>query len=490
MADRLDDPVVKKQKKGIDLNTALQWANTVFMISTWYSYYHNGQNEYVNFTTICLGAMLSAEISIFLLIEKKRRDPFVIILCLQLVFYYVLRILTLSIYHFSVVFARYPFKAYNLNYAIIFILIANIAIFGGLYLNKVKKPVANTNSISPYKPHIVFLVLIFAYLMTFPGLIGLSSLTPIIGLLTAIFINISAIMFMIIIYVMLFFNALNKNIRILLVIGLMMYVLLATLTGSRSAVITISYFVLFSYLTIYRTMSIKKIYLILLMLLIPVLVLFFTLATYLRPRLENRAVISSETINVINEFDWQETFKDNNELIFSPIFDRIGFLDYGAEIISNKDKYSSIFNFSNYSKSIIDNVLTPGFDVFDTPLSANALTFIYNNYGTPQKSKEKDSYQSDEFTIYGEAYALMGGWFSIIPIFFIAFAFKRLYVKIKDRNEFRFYVKRGFVLYTFFSLLNSFGIDWILLIAVTILFTYMIFKYFFKVKYNIGLTAN
>jgi len=481
---------IKQKKKliksSIDLNSVLQWANALFMLLTWYSFYQNGLNEYINFTTICLGSLLSIEIFIFLLIEKKRRDPFVIILCLQMVFYYVLRILTLSIYHFSVVFLRYPFNASNLNYAIIFILVANLAIFLGFYLNKIK---IDSFPISikkiPYKPIAVALLLMFAFFMTFPSLVGLSSLSNIIGLLNSIFISTITIMFMVIVYVMLFSNKLNRPIRLCLIVGLVGYVFLATLTGSRSGVVTISYLLIFSYLSIFGAIKLKKVHLIFFTLLIPLLILFFTLATYLRPRMENRGVISSETINTIKEFDLQETFHDNNKLILAPIFDRIGFLDYGAEIISNNDKYSSVFNLSYYGKSIIDNILTPGFDIFNIPLAANALTFIYNDLGSPQKSKEIDSYQSDEFTVYGEAYVLFGKWFSIIPIFLISFAFKRLYVKIRDKNEFRFYVKRAFILYTFYILLNSYGLDWILFGTVGIVFTYIVFKYFFMFRRDI-----
>lgn len=216
-------------------------------------------------------------------------------------------------------------------------------------------------------------------------------------------------------------------------------------------------------------------------LLFPVLIIMFTVASFLRPRLENRGVLGEDTIDVLKDFDFKEAFfSEDKEIILAPIFGRIAFLDFAAEIIANQKQYGKVFRLDYYAKSIVDNVLTPGFDVFDTPKAANSLTFIYNKNGELKKSRVSDFYQSDEFTIYGEFYALFGKWLSIVPLFFISFAFKRLYVTITDKNLFFFYLKKAFMLYVFFTLLNSFGMDWLLFDVIGILFTYLIFKNFFK----------
>lgn len=216
-------------------------------------------------------------------------------------------------------------------------------------------------------------------------------------------------------------------------------------------------------------------------LLIPVMIAFFLIATFIRPRLENRSNVGIETFEVIKDFDLAGTLKDDASFVLVPIFDRIGFLDYCAEIISNSDKYREVFNAQYYCKSIIDNVFTPGFDVFDVPRASNALKFIYNNEGDPKKSKvNTGGYQSDEFTLYGELYALSGKWLSLIPIFFLGFFFKRLYVKVNDSIKYKFFLKRSFILAVYYSTLNSFGFDWIVLDVLGLLFTYYIFKRFFK----------
>ena len=70
-----------------------------------------------------------------------------------------------------------------------------------------------------------------------------------------------------------------------------------------------------------------------------------------------------------------------------PIFNRAGFFDYSAEIIAHSDRYKEEFNLATYAKSIIDNLLTPGFDVYDQPKISNALQFIYADLGKPSKER-------------------------------------------------------------------------------------------------------
>jgi hypothetical protein len=215
------------------------------------------------------------------------------------------------------------------------------------------------------------------------------------------------------------------------------------------------------------------------------MVSFFLIATFLRPRLqENRTVIGKDTFEVLSDFNIIEIIKEDTYLLLSPIFDRIGFLDYTAETIANSEKYKSILSIQYFLKSITDNVVTPGFDVFDVPLESNAMKFIYlPEFGTPLKSKvTPESYQSDEFTFYGEFYVMFGKWFSLIPIFFIGFIIKRIYFKITDKYEYFAIFKRGIVIAIFYTLLNSFGIDWLLLDLFGFIFTYKIFKFFFKFR--------
>jgi hypothetical protein len=472
-----------KSKRGIDLNKILQIFNIVILTLLWDAYFKNENGLYVDFTTILLGTALSLQIGIFLFFEKKKRDPFVLLLCLQMIIYFLLRILTLVYYEFSFVFQRYPFTPENLNNALIFILAANLFLYLGLTINKLRPNIFNkTLNTRPINTNLVIVLIAIGYFVAFYQKLGLGFLGGILEVVKSLFINLGTMLFMAIVFILIFKGRIDKKTKNIVLIGIFGLVLLQTLTGSRSAILTVINYLIFALLAIYDHIKVDKKYLVLGGILLPVMIVIFAVTTYLRPRLENRAEIGNETFQVLKEFDLHEVVVEGSDLVLAEVSDRIGFLDYCAETISNSDKYSSIFNLKYYFESIVDNVLTPGFTVFDTPRVANATNFIYNEKGTPSLARVAEAYQSDEFTMYGEFYALFGGWFSLIPIFFTGYFFKKIYFNVKQNNIYTYYLKRAIILYVFYSLLNSFGLDWMLLDIISIFFTFMIFKSFFKFK--------
>jgi hypothetical protein len=444
-----------KSKRGIDLNKILQIFNIVILTLLWDAYFKNENGLYVDFTTILLGTALSLQIGIFLFFEKKKRDPFVLLLCLQMIIYFLLRILTLVYYEFSFVFQRYPFTPENLNNALIFILAANLFLYLGLTINKLRPNIFNkTLNTRPINTNLVIVLIAIGYFVAFYQKLGLGFLGGILEVVKSLFINLGTMLFMAIVFILIFKGRIDKKTKNIVLIGIFGLVLLQTLTGSRSAILTVINYLIFALLAIYDHIKVDKKYLVLGGILLPVMIVIFAVTTYLRPRLENRAEIGNETFQVLKEFDLHEVVVEGSDLVLAEVSDRIGFLDYCAETISNSDKYSSIFNLKYYFESIVDNVLTPGFTA--------------------------EAYQSDEFTMYGEFYALFGGWFSLIPIFFTGYFFKKIYFNVKQNNIYTYYLKRAIILYVFYSLLNSFGLDWMLLDIISIFFTFMIFKSFFK----------
>jgi hypothetical protein len=472
-----------KTKNAIDFNILLQIANWVILILLWYSYVRNGDGLYVNFNTVLLGTVLSVQIGIFLFFERKKRDPFVLLLCLQMTIYFLLRIVTLITYEFSNVFKRFPFTAENLNHALIFILVANLVFYGGLTINSLR-PSIFTKSLKavPVKTHLVIVLIAIGYFITFYQKIGLGFLERIMVLAQSLFVNLGTMMFMTIVFLLLFKDRIDSRAKKIIFFGIVAMVILNTLTGSRAAILIVINYIIFTLLAIYDHIKVEKKYLVLGGVLLPIMIVIFALSTFLRPRLENRGAIGNDTFEVIKEFDIKEVVVEGSDVVLMGVFDRIGFLDYCAETMSNSDEYAGIFHPWYYFKSIVDNVLTPGFNVFDVPRAANATTFVYNQMGTPTISKAAESYQSDQFTLYGEFYALFGKWFSLIPIFFVGFFFKSVYLNLSQNNIYLFYLKRALILFVFYSTLNSFGLDWILLDALAIFFTYSIFKGFFRFK--------
>src|SRR6266567_9111160 len=122
--------------KTVDFNGVLTAANLLFVVLFVLTLTHSGGNEYIDQETMVLGMALSAQTHVALWFERRRRDPFVILLALSMTFYYLLRLLTLAWHPFSTVFERYAYNAGDTNYALVFILVANIAIYAGLYLGR------------------------------------------------------------------------------------------------------------------------------------------------------------------------------------------------------------------------------------------------------------------------------------------------------------------------------------------------------------------
>lgn len=470
-------------KKTIDINKILKVLNLSILILLWFLYSKKGDGLYVNFDTILLGTLLSLQIGTFLIFEKKKRDPFILLLCLQMTIYFLLRIVTLLSYEFSFVFQRFPFTPADLNHSLVFILVANLVFYFGIKINGLRTNVFDkVLETRPVQVNLVVVVIAIGYFVAFYQKIGLGFLGGIMEMVKTLFVNLGTMLFMSIVFMLAFKDRIDSKIKRIIFIGILGMMILQTLTGSRSAILTMINYLIFGLLALHDYIKVEKKYLVVGAVLLPVMIVLFALTTFLRPRLENRSDISGETFEVLNEFDVNEVVLEGSDLVLAQVSDRIGFLDYCAETMSNSDRYSGIFNPWYYFKSIVDNILTPGFSVFDAPRVANATNFVYNDVGTPSLIKVSEAYQSDQFTMYGEYYALFGKWFSLIPIFFTGFFFKKIYLNLNQNNIYLFFLKRAIILSVFYSTLNSFGLDWILLDVTSIFFTYQIFKSFFRFK--------
>src|ERR1700730_8960700 len=133
------------KNKSIDFNTILTGANLLFAGLFVFACIRTVDNEYVNQETMVLGIVLSVQTDIALRFEARRRNPFIILLAFSMIFYYSLRLLTLSLYPFSVVFDRYPYDASDSNYALIFIIVANVFLYTGFHIVRFKGNYAVTS---------------------------------------------------------------------------------------------------------------------------------------------------------------------------------------------------------------------------------------------------------------------------------------------------------------------------------------------------------
>jgi hypothetical protein len=473
--------------KKVDLNIILTGANLLVVGFLIFASGRNGGNPYINQQTIVLGVLLSVQTHVALWLERRRRDPFTILLAFLMISYYSLRLLTLSLYPFSLVFERYSYSASDSNYALTFIIIANVFLYAGFYLGRFKgKPATGADHWKAASPmRIVFLILLAITFAYFTGHYWNEDNIPRVFNFLTIFVAQDIVLLMAMAYYFVFKQSLTKKMGLLIVAMIVVDIVVHTLLGSRSGIVdTIQNYILVA-LVVGGCVQVSRRYCLLGIVLFPVLVALlvgsFAISTY------NRAFRSEGTLDVSRAFDLAR--QASSELSVESALDdvvpliaaRAGFFDFSAEIIAHKYEYASVLNASSYAKSIVDNLLTPGFDVYDQPKISNALQFVYNGWGSPSKEQVSESYQSDQLGIYGEFYALFG--YASLPLFLLgAFLIARAYRRMKSENPFVLAMKRVVVLWVFVRTLNSFGFDWTLLETLPRIAAIYVYQFFFRSK--------
>jgi len=474
----------------LDLNTILAGVNLLVMSLLVYARMHMDGNAYVDKTSYSLAILLCLQTLVALRVERRQRDPLVIVLALTTIFYYSFRIFTLGLYEFSVVFDRFPYSASDSNYALIFILIANLCIYFGLYLAKIRgeqrvdvkgwQPVASTR--------IAFLLaaaIAYAYASGSSDVdadVPASRFLSILGL----FLAPNFIILVSLTYFFLFRRTLSRAFSMTIATLIALEMVMHTLSGSRSAILGIVMNSIFIGLAMAGCIRLRRAHLVLgvaiLPLLVAAMVAAFAVSTYNRSvRLAGapfdlQKAYASATV-AASSID----FASDIELILRPIFDRIGFFDYSAEIIAHREQYRSAINLPAYGRSIVDNILTPGFDIYDQPKIGNALQFTYAQLGQPSKLLESDVYQSDQLGVYGEFYALFG--YACLPILLAgAYWVKRAYAALRSENPFILTMKRVAGLFVFDRLINSFGIDWTIGEVIPLVVAIYVYTKIFSIK--------
>jgi hypothetical protein len=473
------------RNRAIDFNSVLMGANGLIAILLVFAFTRLGGNEYVDGETMVLGMALSVQTHIALWFEKRRRDPFVILLTLSMTFYYLLRLLTLTWYPFSTVFERYPYNPGDTNYALIFILVSNLFLYAGFYIGNVTGDLAIKAGLwkatSPVR--VVFLMLVAIIFAYFSGDYWNEDNVPSVFNFLTIFVAQDIVLLMALAYYFVFKQSLSRKVGIVIAVMIAVDIVVHTLMGSRGGIVSTVQNYIWVALAIGGCLQIGRKYLVLGLLLFPVVVILligsFAISTY------NRAFRDAGTLDVSRAFDL--ALESSSELsvastldkVVPLIADRVGYFDYSAEIIAHEDKYASVLNLSTYAKSIVDNILTPGFDVYDQPKISNALQFVYTEMGFPSKERVNESYHSDQLGIYGEFYALFG--YASLPIFLlIAFLMKRIYGRMRSENPFILVMKRVVVLFVFVRALDSYGLDWTILEALPRIAAIYIYRFCFR----------
>ena len=460
------------KQKFVDFNSLLTLANLAVACLLGTALWQFIDNEYIDRETLWLGLALCAEIQVGLWLERRRRDPFVILWAFDLIFYYGLRIYTLALYPFSGVFDRFGYQPDDSNFALIFILIANVFMMMGLravrFEGDLRLEAHGWRATSPLSVVVLLVVaILFAYAS---GSFWTADNIPRALNFLVLFLAPNITILMALTYYFLFRNSLSKGFALAILVLIFSEIVAHTLFGSRSAIVQLIQTSILVGLAVAGSIRVRRstalIGAVLSPILILVLVAMFTISTY------NRSMnyVSGERANSLDIGKALATATESStylaagpamDVLLPPVFSRAGFFDYSAELIAHREEYAEVFNLSVYWHSIVDNLLTPGFDVYDQPKLANALRFVYFGQGQPSKARVEEEYQSDQFGIYGEYYSLFG--YASLPCFFLtSFILKRLYSRARSPNPFLFAMQRIVILTFFVRTLDSFGLDWTL----------------------------
>jgi hypothetical protein len=475
----------------VDFNALLQLANACTIGLLLYVYFRFDSlppNEYMDANTAALGLLLAAQTHAALWIERRRRDPFVLLLALWMILYYQLRLFTLAALPFSIVFDRLSYDVADSNFALMFILGANLFIYAGLsvvrFRGNLRVDIGDLQAKTPIGVAVLLLAtIVFAYLR---GAFWTADNVPralnfVIG-----FFMPELVILMALVYLLLFHRSISRPF-VWTIGGLIALEMLAhTLWGSRSAVMGLAQATLVAALAALGTIQVRArtvaLGAVLLPALLGVLIALFSIATYNRVAREGAASLDvGQALTFAGEA--REVLGDDPivDVLLPPIAARAGYFDFSAEVIANQEEYSAVINFPTYLRSLIDNLLTPGFDVFDQPMTANALRFIYYDQGQPSRAMADAFYHSDQICVYGEFYVLFG--FAALPLLFLgAMAWKSFYVQLRHPNPFILGAARAVTLLVFVRVLDSFGTDWTITTMVPYLAALFLFSYLFTVR--------
>lgn len=469
--------------KTIDLNKVLAAANPLVAAALLIAFPQAQDNPYVDGTTLVLGLVLCAQTQLALWYERKHRDPFVLLLAAEMIVYYALRLYTLTIFRFSLVFDRYPYDPADSNRALVFILIANLFLYGAFFL--VKSGGMQAVSAGAWRPTVpgrTVLLLIAAILIGYSSIhYGVEDEPSNLASLLSFFLEPRTVIMMTLTFYLLFRDSLGRVFAVTIATLMILEMAVHTLAGSRSALVAFIENCALVVLAIRGCIRFPRRYFVLGVVLSPLIALAmvgsFAISTYNRGHREGSSFDVGQALSTATQQDLGLAM----DLAMPALFARAGFFDFSAEIMAHRDEYASVLNTGAYGRSIVDNLLTPGFDVYDQPRTSSALQFIYRDWGEPSKDAAAEFYQTDQLGIYGEYYGVFG--YASLPLLFVtAYLLKLAFVRLRGANPFTLAMKRLVVLFVYVDLLHSYGVDWVLIETVPLLVAIFLYGPFFVAR--------
>ncbi|MCX5783463.1 MAG: hypothetical protein NTW04_03365 [Elusimicrobia bacterium] len=444
------------RKKDFDLNYILTALNGFLAAASVFCFFVLGGGKYIDGASLALGLVLFLENHLILSYEAKKRNPLVLMFAFASVLFYAGRIPTLMIFSYSIPSEFNIFSHGGMHSTILFMIFANAAIFLGLYFKQKQRPVAAVESIHPSYPETALLCISAGIIYGLSKMVLLGKEYSFFNMASGylgIVLNPDILVSFTAIITIIGWKQFSKaQIYAVFFLGFI-FVCMQTLSGSRAGILTVALSVLYALLAVRGTIELSRKVILAAVVIAPISFILFFAGTYVR-----------YVYKYYGHFEvaWNANWF-NKSTKLEDIFNRLGYLDSTADIISNKKLYSCVINPSYYAKSVVDNVLTPGGMVFNAPRVSHALQYLYYGKPIPGIMGVNKDYRSDVLTIYGEYYVLMGPVLAVFFIFAVSWVLCRLYFAASFSEPAVEALYRVIVLMLFYSWINSFGSDWVLL---------------------------
>lgn len=445
--------------KSISIYNIFLFGNIFVIAVLLWIFFRDYKTLYVDQTTAGIGIALSLLNVALIKDSQKNGNALSLILQFWLLFHITTRIITLDYTEISAPLTRANYQVGDLNIFLTILSIGALCLCLGLrYKNK-----KNAYPECIYSPPAfsmrkkAFRLYWISCSLNIISLLGVPFVSVITTLLCDFIFNQLFIVVVLSAFILHNWTVLRRNEKREFVFVFLSYALLQTFIGSRSGFFSVVIIALLISIALgYQRVSIKFVPVGLL--LIPLLVIVFLTSTYMR-QTEMRNSSLQDKIGLV------PTVLDNAgdieiKMVLAPIFDRVGYLDMGAEMYVSRSLLSPYISIKNEFCALIDGI-TPAFDVFDRAKACRIVNAAYNYPAEIVLSRNaltQVDYQSDVLTIFGDYYLLFGVPICFIILFATGRIFRNLWLKYQH-NDSRSIILKSITIYMFYNLLTSFGMD-------------------------------
>lgn len=460
-----------------DIFTLGVLANIMTCLLGSYLFDNNGANDWVDGSSVTLLWFLGLENVAMLLLARRTNDPFVAILVGLTTVFYMGRVDSLldDPYSIAFTFAGFPISSDHVNATLRLVFWGNLAVFLGVTAAKVRC-VPSRRDLGSGMASSLVVALAVVYAANFFLGTRIGALGRVAASLLQVALNTHMVLLMAITFLLVNRRRLAWLDRVALASMLAIFVVLTIIVGSRSGVLVVAILGLCALLAAQKRLEVRWSSLAGAIVVLPLAITAFNVATLVRlVGYKPGVAVSAQRIEAAVAFDVQDY--GSIQSFIRPVFDRMGYLDYATVMVAGAEHYAKVVNVEYYLKSLVDNLLTPGFDVYDAPRVSNTLRYLATS-DLPSQADAREDYSSSQLTAYGELYVLLPGFWPLVALGFMGYAFARLFARIRAKDDYHLYLYRAVVLLGFHNWINSFGLDWIVIEATSWVATLLFFERF------------